>query len=102
MMPKVKVTATFKIQSIFQDFPEEFMKSSNNELNCNLCSCTISCNKRFLVESYRNTSKHQKALGSKSKLLIPLISQTFSKSSKTNFVEKAIKAFLLLIFLCTS
>ena len=54
----------------------------------------VSCNKRSLVDSHQNTSKHQKALGSRSKNLIPQISHTFFRSSDTNFVEKVIKAFL--------
>ena len=54
----------------------------------------VSCNKRFLVNSHRNTSKHQKAFGSRSVNLIPQISQTFLRSSDTDFVEKVTKAFL--------
>ena len=55
----------------------------------------FSCNRRFPVGSHRNTSKHQKALGSKSEDLIPQISQTFLRSSDTyDFVEKVSKAFL--------
>ena len=49
MMPKVKVTETSKIQSVLQDFPEEFMKSSNNEIYSKCCGYTVSCNKHFLV-----------------------------------------------------
>ena len=94
MTPKVKATKTSKIQSEVQDFPEEFMKSPNNELYCNLCSCTVSCNKRFLVESHRNTSKDQKAFGSRSELRISHISQMFLRSSHSNFVEKVAKAIL--------
>ena len=60
-MPKVKTTYAYKIQSIVKEFPDEFMESINNQLHCNLCSCAVSCNKRFLVDSHRNTSKHQKA-----------------------------------------
>ena len=55
---------------------------------------TISCNKRFLVDSHRNTLKHQKALGSRSENLIPQTSQTFLRSSDTDFVKKVTKAFL--------
>ena len=69
------------------------MESINNQLYCNLCNCAVFCNKRFLVDSYRNTSKHQKALGSRSENLIPQTSQTFL-SSDTDFVEKVTKAFL--------
>ena len=29
-MPKVKATYAYKIQSIVQEFPDEFMKSINN------------------------------------------------------------------------
>ena len=91
-MPKVKTTYACKIQSIVKEFPDEFMQSINNELCCNLCYCEVSCNKRFLVDSHQNTSKHQKALGSRSKDLIPQISQTLSND--TDFVEKVTKTFL--------
>jgi len=70
------------------------MKSPNNELYCNLCSCTISCSKRFLVVSHRKTSKKQNALLRRFEQLIPHTSQTFLKSSDTDFVEKVTKEFL--------
>ena len=99
-MPKVKKTTNaYKIQSIVKEFPDEFMESINNQLYYNLSNRAISCNKRFFVDSHRNTSKHQKALGSKSENLIP---QTFLRSSDTDFVEKVTRHFCLLIFLCTS
>ena len=65
-MPKVKTTYASKVQSIVKKFPNEFMQSINNELYCKLCKCAVSYNKRFLVDSHRNTSKHQKALDSRS------------------------------------
>ena len=80
--------------SLVKKFPDEFMESINNQLYCNLCNCAVSCNKRFLADSHRNTSKHQKALGSRSENLIPQTSQTFLRSSDTDFVEKVIKVFL--------
>ena len=70
------------------------MESINNQLYCNLCNCAVSCNKRFLVDSHRNTSKHQKALGSRSENLIPQTLHTFLRSSDTDFVEKVTKTFL--------
>ena len=70
------------------------MESINNQLYCNLCNCVVSCTNRFLVDSHRNTSKHQKALGSRSKNLISQTSQTFLRSSDTDFVEKVTKAVL--------
>ena len=70
-MPKVKTTYAYKIQSIVKEFPNEFMESINNQLYCDLCNYAVSCNKRFLVDSHRNTSKHQRALGSRSENLIP-------------------------------
>ena len=70
------------------------MESINNQLYCNLCNCAVSCNKRFLVDSHRNTSKHQKTLVSRSENLIPQTSQTCLRSSDTDFVEKVTKAFL--------
>ena len=94
-MPKVKTTYAYRIQFIVKELPDEFMESINNQLYCNLCNCAVSCNKRFLVDSHRNTSKHQKALGSRSENLIPQTLQTFLRSSDTNFVEKVTKAFLV-------
>ena len=70
-MPKVKTTYAYKIQSIIKEFPDEFMESINSQLYCNLCNCPVSCNKRFRVDSHRNTSKHPKALGSRSENLFP-------------------------------
>ena len=70
------------------------MESINNQLYCNLCNCAVSCTKRFLVDSHRNTSKHQKALGSRSENLIPQTSQTYLRSSDTNFIKKVTKTFL--------
>ena len=93
-MSKVKTTYAYKIQSIVKEFHDEFMEGINNQLYCNLCNCTVSCNKRFLVDSHQNTSKHQKALGSRSENLILQASQTFLRSSDTEFVEKITKAFL--------
>ena len=69
------------------------MESINNQLHCNLCNCAVSCYKRFLVDSNRNTSKHQKTLGSRSENLIPQTSQTFLRSSDIDFVQKVTKAF---------
>ena len=77
-----------------KEFSDEFMESINNQLYCNLCNCAVSCNKRFLVDSHRDTSKHQKALDSRSENLIPQTSQTFLRSSDTHLVEKVTKAFL--------
>ena len=77
ILPKVKTTYAYKIQSVVKEFPDEFMESINNQFYCNLCNCAVSCNKRFLVDSHRNTSKHQKVSGSKSENIIPPTSQTF-------------------------
>ena len=60
----------------------------------NLCSCTVSCNKHFVVASHRNTFKYQKALGSRSELPISLNSQMFLRSIDIDFVEKVSKSFL--------
>ena len=70
-MPKVKINYAYKIQFIVKEFPDEFMESIDNQLYCNLCNCEVSCNQHFFVDSRRNTSEHQKALGSRSEDLIP-------------------------------
>ena len=49
-MRKVKATKISRVQSVLQDFSKEHIESPNNELYCNLCSCTVTCNKRFLVK----------------------------------------------------
>ena len=87
-MPKVKTTYAYKIQSIVKEFPDEFMQSINNELYCDLYNCAVSYNKRFLVDSHRNMSKHQKALGSRPDDLIPQTSQTFLKGAVTPILLK--------------
>ena len=87
-MPKVKTIYAYKNQSKVKEFPDEFIKSVNNQLYCNLCNCAVSCNKRFLVDSHRITSKHQKAFGSRSENLIPQTSQTFLRSSDTNLLKR--------------
>ncbi len=78
---------------MLHDFPGEFTITPNNELYCNLCNCAVSCDKRFLVDSHRKTSKHQKAL-SRSELQMSQSLQTFLRSSNSDFVEKVTKAFL--------
>ena len=93
-MPKVKTAYAYKIQFIVREFPDEFMQSISNELYCNLCNCAVSWSKRSLADSHRNKSKHQKALGSRFEHLIPQTSQTFVRSSDTDFVKKVTKAFL--------
>ena len=98
IMPKIETTYAYKIQSIVKEFLDDFMESIDNQLYCNLCNCAVSCNKRFLVNSHRNTSKHQKALGSRSENLIPQTSQTSLRSSDSDFVEKVAKHFCMLIF----
>ena len=88
-MPKVKTTYAYKIRSIVKEFPDDFVESINKRLYCNLCNCAVSCNKRFLIDSHRNTSKHHTTLGNKSENLIPQTSQTFLRSSDTDFVERS-------------
>ena len=90
---KVKATKTYKIQSVFQDFPDEFMKISTTH-----CIAILQLygflQKRFLVENHQNTSKHQKALGSRFQLLISYSSQTILRTINTDFVKKVTTAFL--------
>ena len=59
-----------------------------------MCNCAVSCNKRFFVDFHRNTSKHQKPLGSRFENLIPQTLLAFLRSSNTDFVENVTKAFL--------
>ena len=70
IMPKVKTTYAYKLQYI----DKNSLTNLWNVLTINyiaICVTAVSCNKRFLVDSRRNTSKHQKAFGSRSENLIP-------------------------------
>ena len=58
-----------------------------------MCNYVVSCNKRFLVDSYGKTSEHQKTF-SRSKLQMLQTLQTFLRSSNSDFAEKVTKAFL--------
>ena len=80
-----------KIQSILKEFPQERMKSPNDELYFN---CTVSRGKCFLVDGRRKISKYQKALGSRSEQLLLHTLQTFLKSSGAGFVEKVTKELI--------
>ena len=94
-MPKIKTTYAYKMQSIVKEFPNKFMEST--VLTNDYIAIYVAVpfwQKRFLVDFYRNTSKHRKVLGSRSENLISHNSQTFLRSSDTNFVEKVIKALL--------
>ena len=53
------------------------VKNINNQLYCNLCYSAIFRNKRFLVNSHRNMSKHEKALGSRSANISPRLRKRF-------------------------
>ena len=79
-MPIVKTIHAYEIQSIVKEFPDEFRKSINNQLYCNLFNCAVSCKKRFVVDSYQN--KDQKTLGSRSENFIPKTLQTFLRSNQ--------------------
>ena len=48
----------------------------------------------FLLIFIEIRRTHQKSLGNRSENLIPQTSQTFLRSSDTNFVEKVAKTFL--------
>ena len=72
MMPNVKVTKTSKIQSIFQDFPDEFTKMiSQQQMILRFVQLNGFLQLTLLVDSHRNTSKHQKAFGSRFELFNP-------------------------------
>jgi len=52
------------------------------------------CNKRILVESYRKTSKHQRAPRSRFEIFIPHALLTFLRISDNHFMGKLTKACL--------
>ena len=93
-MPKVKTTYAYKIQSTVKEFPDESMEVLT--INYFAISVTV----RFLatnafllilIEIRRNIKKRQEA---DLKILSPQTSQTFLRSSDTDFVEKVTKAVL--------
>ena len=105
-MPEVKTIYEYEIQSIVKEFPDQFMESITTNYIVICIAVRFFCNKRFLVDSHRSKSKHQKAFGSRSENLIPHTSQTFLRDSDTDFVEKVTKEFLcadiLLYKLCNT
>ena len=62
MMSKVKATKTSKIQSVFQDFLQEFINSSNNELYFTIRAAVwflaTSAILSKVIETQQNTKKH--------------------------------------------
>ena len=61
-MPKGKVLDGSKALLILREFPDEFIKTPNNELFCKICNAIVNCDKRFRVESHKGASKHKKLL----------------------------------------
>ena len=72
MMPKVEATNACKIQSIFKEFPEKFMKIPPQRIA--ICATVrFPAANFFFVDSHGKTSKHQTTLGSRSEQLIPTL-----------------------------
>ena len=92
MIPNLKLPRHLEFNPQFKTSVKNY-KQSQQLVILQLRSCTVSCSKRFLVESHRNMSKHQTALGNRSELLAQHTLQTVLRSSSTNFEEKITKAF---------
>ncbi len=92
-MPPIRLRNINKARLYEKEFVNEFRVNPNNDLYCLLCCQTVNCEKRFRVESHRDSAKHRKLLANaadakKSK------SQTFFPSLKKDFRGKLVKAFL--------
>ena len=71
-----------------KEFVSEFRVNSNNELYCLLCCQTVNCEKRFRVESHRNSLKHRKLLSAAADTKK---AQTFLPSLKKDFTRKLVQ-----------
>ena len=89
-MPKAKATLSSKVEHFVKEHPSEFVKTPRSELYCNLCNCVVSCEKKFLVDSHRQTAKHCKRLVDQSSSG----SQSFLAANPIDFTAKVTSAFL--------
>jgi hypothetical protein len=88
-MPKIALSDRSKINAIVSQYPEEFVRSPNDDLYCNLCSTVVSHAKSYFVESHRKTAKHQRAIGVSANATV----QQFL-NPKGDFTRDVLKAFL--------
>ena len=89
-MPKIQKSNTSKINSTIALYPGEFGSTPQGELYCNLCSVVVSHAKRFLVDSHRNTAKHQRGLPQR----VNIHAQQFLDCTTKDFAMNVLEAFL--------
>lgn len=90
-MPPIRLCNSNKAHIYQKEFFSEFRVNPNNDLYCLLCCQTVNCEKRFRVESHRNSVKHRKLL---SIAADTKKSQTFFPFVKKEFTGKLVQAFL--------
>ena len=90
-MPPIRLNDSNKVRLYEKEFVNEFRVNPTNDLYCLLCCQTVNCEKRFRVESHRNSAKHRKLLFTATDAKK---SQTFFPSLKKYFRCKLVEAFL--------
>ena len=90
-MPKQAKSSTAKVKQICQEYSDECSATPACDLRCNLCDVLVKCDKKFFVESHRNSKQHQRKLETKSK---SQSKQTFLQLDQVNFKDQVVSSFL--------
>lgn len=90
-MAKHKKSLVTKAKEAAQQRPEEFIVSHKGELYCRLCGVQVSVDKAALIESHRNSNKHQSLLRTQP---TQQHIKSFSHPNKISWSYKVTKAFL--------
>ena len=90
-MAKHKKSLVTKAKEAAQMRPKEFMVNQKGELYCRLCTVQVSVEKKQLVESHRNSKKHQ-SMVSIQPAQQPIAN--FQNPDKSSWSYKVTKAFL--------
>lgn len=88
-MPKAKVNQITKIYEIIRQYPNEF-SLLKNELNCKLCHCPVNCEKKFFVNSHRESKKHKDLMIKPNQCKLV----NFEKPTEDSWAYQVTKAFL--------
>ena len=87
-MPKVAESKRSKCVAIAKQYPNEFQTTSNGNLFCKYCTCSVNGKRKSSVNKHRSTAKHKKLSKTKSG------TQMFLPKQKDDLIEKVTMAFL--------
>ena len=90
-MSKQAKSSIANVRQTCQEYPDEFSVTPAGDLRCNLCDVLVKCDKKFFVESHRQSKQHQGKLETKSK---SQSKQTFLHFDQVNFKEQVVSSFL--------